>query len=47
MDQMGFFAWLIIGAIAGWLASKVMGTSRQQGLLLDIPFREIQVWGRP
>jgi uncharacterized membrane protein YeaQ/YmgE (transglycosylase-associated protein family) len=36
MDQMGFFAWLIVGAIAGWLAGKVMGTSRQQGLLLDI-----------
>ena len=33
---MGFFAWLIVGAIAGWLAGKVMGTSRQQGLLLDI-----------
>lgn len=36
MDQMGFFAWLIIGAVAGWLASKVMKTSRQQGLLMDI-----------
>jgi uncharacterized membrane protein YeaQ/YmgE (transglycosylase-associated protein family) len=36
MTQMGFFAWLIVGAIAGWLAGKVMGTSRQQGLLLDI-----------
>ena len=36
MDQMGFFAWLIVGAIAGWLASKVMKTSSQQGLLMDI-----------
>jgi uncharacterized membrane protein YeaQ/YmgE (transglycosylase-associated protein family) len=36
MNQMGFVAWLIIGAIAGWLASKVMKTSRQQGLLMDI-----------
>ncbi len=36
MNQMGFFAWLIIGALAGWLASKVMKTSRQQGLLMDI-----------
>ncbi len=36
MDQMEFFTWLIAGAIAGWLAGKVMGTSRQQGLLLDI-----------
>lgn len=36
MDQMGFFAWLIVGALAGWLASKVMKTSRQQGLVMDI-----------
>ena len=36
MDQMGFLAWLIVGAISGWLASKVMKTSRQQGLLMDI-----------
>jgi uncharacterized membrane protein YeaQ/YmgE (transglycosylase-associated protein family) len=32
--QMGWLAWLIVGAIAGWLASKVMRTS--QGLLIDI-----------
>jgi uncharacterized membrane protein YeaQ/YmgE (transglycosylase-associated protein family) len=36
MKRMGFVAWLIIGAIAGWLASKVMKTSRQQGLPVDI-----------
>ena len=36
MNQMGFVAWLIIGAIAGWLASKVMKTGRQQGLLIDM-----------
>ncbi len=34
MGQMGWLAWLIVGAIAGWLASKVMRTS--QGLLTDI-----------
>lgn len=28
--------WIIIGAIAGWLASMVMGTNKNQGLLLDI-----------
>ncbi|MBN2292131.1 MAG: GlsB/YeaQ/YmgE family stress response membrane protein, partial [Pirellulales bacterium] len=32
---MGLLAWLIIGALAGWLASKVM-TGHQQGLLMDI-----------
>ena len=28
--------WLILGAVAGWLASLVMKTNAQQGLLLDI-----------
>ena len=36
MNEMGFLAWIIVGAIAGWLASKVMKTSRGQGLLMDI-----------
>lgn len=31
-----FIAWLIVGAVAGWLASIVMKTNKQQGLLLDI-----------
>ncbi len=33
---MGWLAWIIIGAIAGWLASIVMKTNQQQGLLMDI-----------
>ncbi|MEK7783828.1 MAG: GlsB/YeaQ/YmgE family stress response membrane protein [Chloroflexota bacterium] len=33
---MNFVVWLIAGAIIGWLASRLMGTDRQQGLLLDI-----------
>ena len=36
LGTMGWLAWLIVGAIAGWLASMVMGTNRQQGLLMDI-----------
>jgi len=36
MDQMGWLAWIVIGAIAGWLASIVMKTNRSQGLLMDI-----------
>jgi len=36
MNEMGFIAWIIVGAIAGWLASKVMKTSHKQGLLMDI-----------
>lgn len=31
-----FIGWIIIGAIAGWLASLVMKTNKSQGLLLDI-----------
>ena len=34
MGQMGWVAWLIVGAVAGWLASRVMRTG--QGLLTDI-----------
>lgn len=33
---MGIFAWLIIGGIAGWLASIVMKTDKRQGLFKDI-----------
>lgn len=36
MDQMDFFDWLVVGMMAGWLVGKVMGTSRQQELFLDI-----------
>jgi uncharacterized membrane protein YeaQ/YmgE (transglycosylase-associated protein family) len=36
MGQMGWLAWLVVGAVAGWLASIVMKTNRQQGLLMDI-----------
>jgi uncharacterized membrane protein YeaQ/YmgE (transglycosylase-associated protein family) len=35
-DTMGWLAWLIVGALSGWLASMVMRTNRQQGLLMDI-----------
>ncbi|MEJ5928818.1 GlsB/YeaQ/YmgE family stress response membrane protein [Corynebacterium sp. H128] len=33
---MGFIAWIIIGGIAGWIASKIMGTDAQQGIFLNI-----------
>lgn len=36
MEQMGWLAWLIVGAVAGWLASLVMKTNGRQGLLMDI-----------
>jgi uncharacterized membrane protein YeaQ/YmgE (transglycosylase-associated protein family) len=33
---MDILIYLIIGAIVGWVASRLMGTNRQQGLLLNI-----------
>jgi uncharacterized membrane protein YeaQ/YmgE (transglycosylase-associated protein family) len=36
MDPINILVWIIVGAIAGWLASMVMRTNRQQGLLEDI-----------
>jgi len=31
-----FIAWLVVGGIVGWLASLIMGTNKQQGILLNI-----------
>lgn len=36
MDPISILVWIIIGAVAGWLASIVMKTNAQQGLLADI-----------
>jgi uncharacterized membrane protein YeaQ/YmgE (transglycosylase-associated protein family) len=33
---MGFIIWLIIGGVVGWLASLVMRTDGQQGILLNV-----------
>lgn len=33
---MSFISWLIMGALAGWIASMIAGTNRQQGCLIDI-----------
>jgi uncharacterized membrane protein YeaQ/YmgE (transglycosylase-associated protein family) len=33
---MAFIVWLIAGALIGWLASMVMRTDAQQGVLLDV-----------
>lgn len=33
---MGIIVWLIVGGIVGWLASLVMRTDAQQGILLNI-----------
>ncbi|HEX2622828.1 MAG TPA: GlsB/YeaQ/YmgE family stress response membrane protein [Phototrophicaceae bacterium] len=36
MDPVNLLVWIIVGAIAGWLASIVMKTNRSQGLMTDI-----------
>lgn len=33
---MGLIMWLVIGGVVGWLASMVMKTDGQQGILLNI-----------
>ena len=33
---MGIILWLIVGGIVGWLASMIMRTDGQQGILLNI-----------
>jgi uncharacterized membrane protein YeaQ/YmgE (transglycosylase-associated protein family) len=33
---MNIFLWIILGLIAGWLASIVMKTNSSQGMLMDI-----------
>ena len=33
---MGILAWIIMGGIAGWIASMIMGTDAQQGILMNI-----------
>jgi len=33
---MGLIIWLVVGGVVGWLASLVMRTDAQQGLLLNI-----------
>lgn len=33
---MDILIYLVIGAIVGWVASRLLGTDRQQGLLLNI-----------
>ena len=36
---MGFILWLVIGGVIGWLASIVMRTDAQQGILLNVVVR--------
>lgn len=33
---MNIFIWVFFGALAGWVASKLMGTNGQQGVMANI-----------
>jgi uncharacterized membrane protein YeaQ/YmgE (transglycosylase-associated protein family) len=33
---MNIIIWLVVGGLVGWVASKVMGTDAQQGILMNI-----------
>jgi uncharacterized membrane protein YeaQ/YmgE (transglycosylase-associated protein family) len=33
---MNFIIWLIVGGLVGWVASMIMGTNAQQGILLNV-----------
>jgi len=33
---MEIIAWIIFGSLAGWIASFIVGTNREQGPLMDI-----------
>lgn len=36
VPPLGFIGWIIIGGLAGWIGSKIMGTDAQMGLGLNI-----------
>ena len=33
---MGIIAWILLGALAGWITSKIAGTDAEQGWLMNI-----------
>ncbi len=35
-EQVGLITWIIFGALAGWVAGMISGTSYRQGCLLNI-----------
>lgn len=36
MLTLGIIGWIIIGGLAGWIGSKIMGTDAQMGVVLNI-----------
>jgi uncharacterized membrane protein YeaQ/YmgE (transglycosylase-associated protein family) len=38
MDAMGIIGWIVLGGLAGWVASMIAGTNARQGMLGNIIF---------
>ncbi|QHE72747.1 transglycosylase associated protein (plasmid) [Rhodococcus sp. WAY2] len=36
MLGLGIIGWIVLGGLAGWIGSKIMGTDAQQGIVLNI-----------
>lgn len=36
MGLWGIIVWIVVGGLAGWVASKIVGTDKSQGLLGNI-----------
>ena len=36
MISWGIIGWTVLGGLAGWLASKIMNTDEQQGIVLNV-----------
>lgn len=36
MLGLGFVGWIVIGGLAGWIASKIKGTDAQQGVVMNV-----------
>ena len=36
MDAMNIVGWVVLGGLAGWIASKFVGSDKQQGLVGNI-----------
>ncbi len=34
--RLGFLGWIVLGGLAGWIASLITGSSARYGILLDI-----------
>ena len=41
---MGTIAWIVLGGVAGWIGSKIMGTDNSQGIILNIIVGIIGAW---